>query len=253
MIHIYSSLEIKSIAASGRILAEVFKEVIKEAKTNAVLRDLDKLAFQLIKKAGAEPAFLGYQPNGARKPYPATICASVNDVIVHGLPSNYKLKTGDVLKLDFGVKYKGFYSDAAVTVAVGAVSPEARKLIKATENALSEAIKVAKPGNFLGDIGWVIEKTAKKFKVKNVKELTGHGIGRELHEEPTIYNFGKKGRGVELKSGMVLAIEPMFAIGTDKIIQKKDESWATEDGSLSVHFEHTVAITNQGPIVLTAM
>ena len=253
MIRIYSSSEIKSIAASGRILAAVFKEVIREAKIGAVLKDLDELASQLIKKAGAEPAFLNYRPNGAFKPYPATICASVNNVIVHGLPDNYQLKNGDVLKLDFGVKYQGFYSDAAITVGIGKISPEAGKLIKATKNALNEAIKIAKPGNFLGDIGWVIEKTAKKFGVKTIKELTGHGIGRELHEDPIIYNFGKRGKGIELKSEMVLAIEPMFAIGAEKIIQKKDESWATADGSLSAHFEHTIAITNQGSIVLTAM
>jgi methionyl aminopeptidase len=246
-------LEIKSIVASGRILAEVFKSVIKEAKAGSVLKDLDKLAFQLIKKSGAEPAFLNYRPRGAHRPYQASICASVNDVIVHGLPNGYKLKNGDVLKLDFGVKYRGFYSDAAVTIGVGVISPEAKKLIKATKTALEEAIKIAKPGNFLGDIGWVIEKTARKFGVKAIKELTGHGIGRELHEEPTVYNFGKRGKGIELRLGMVLAIEPMFAIGTDKIIQKKDESWATADGSLSAHFEHTIAITRQAALVLTAM
>ncbi len=251
MIRVYSQSEINSIAASGKILADVLDKISKEAAVGVSLKQLDKSAFELVKKAGAEPAFLNYRPHSATRPYPASICASVNDVIVHGLPNNYKLKAGDVLKLDFGVKYKGFYSDAAVTVAVGAVSPDARKLIKATKAALEEAIKIAKPGNFLGDIGWAIEKTAKKFKVKTVKELTGHGIGKELHEEPTIYNFGKKGKGVGLEQGMVLAIEPMFAIGADKIIQKKDESWATADGSLSAHFEHTVAIGEKNAIILT--
>lgn len=253
MICIYSSSEIKSIADSGAILAEVFEKTAKEARVGMILKDLDKLAFKLIKELGAEPAFLNYRPSGALKPYSATICASVNDVIVHGLPDNYQLKNGDVLKLDSGVKHRGFYSDAAITVGIGTISPEAGKLIKATKMALEEAIKMAKPGNFLGDIGWVIEKVAKKFGVKTIKELTGHGIGRELHEDPTIYNFGKRGKGIELKSGMVLAIEPMFAIGTEKIIQKKDESWATADGSLSAHFEHTIAITDKGPKVLTQM
>ncbi|PIV31776.1 type I methionyl aminopeptidase [Candidatus Wolfebacteria bacterium CG02_land_8_20_14_3_00_37_12] len=250
-VKIKTSSEIKSIAASGAILAEVFKKTAKEAKIGTVLKDLDKLAFRLIKESGAEPAFLNYRPNGALKPYPATICASVNNVIVHGLPNDYRLKNGDVLKLDFGVKYNGFYSDAAITIGIGTISPEAGKLIKATKIALEEAIKIAEPGNFLGDIGWVIEKIAKKFGVKTIKELTGHGIGRELHEDPTIYNFGKRGKGIELKSGMVLAIEPMFAVGTEKIIQKKDESWATANGSLSAHFEHTVAITDKGPKILT--
>ncbi|MEK7553311.1 MAG: type I methionyl aminopeptidase [Patescibacteria group bacterium] len=253
MICIYSSSEIKSIADSGAILAEVFEKTAKEARVGMILKDLDKLAFKLIKELGAEPAFLNYRPSGALKPYSATICASVNDVIVHGLPDNYQLKNGDVLKLDSGVKHRGFYSDAAITVGIGTILPEAGKLIKATKMALEEAIKMAKPGNFLGDIGWVIEKVAKKFGVKTIKELTGHGIGRELHEDPTIYNFGKRGKGIELKSGMVLAIEPMFAIGTEKIIQKKDESWATADGSLSAHFEHTIAITDKGPKVLTQM
>ncbi|MEK7062261.1 MAG: type I methionyl aminopeptidase [Patescibacteria group bacterium] len=253
MICIYSSSEIKSIADSGAILAEVFEKTTKEARVGMILKDLDKLAFKLIKELGAEPAFLNYRPSGALKPYSATICASVNDVIVHGLPDNYQLKNGDVLKLDSGVKHRGFYSDAAITVGIGTILPEAGKLIKATKMALEEAIKMAKPGNFLGDIGWVIEKVAKKFGVKTIKELTGHGIGRELHEDPTIYNFGKRGKGIELKSGMVLAIEPMFAIGTEKIIQKKDESWATADGSLSAHFEHTIAITDKGPKVLTQM
>lgn len=253
MIRIYSLSEIKSIAASGKILAEVFKRVIKEARVGAVLKDLDKLAFELTKKAGAEPAFLNYRPDRAQKHYAASICASVNDVIVHGLPNDYKLKNGDVLKIDFGVKYQGFYSDAAVTFAIGEISLEAKKLIMATEKALNEAIKIAKPGNFLGDIGWVVEKTAKKFGVKVVKGLTGHGIGKKLHEEPTIYNFGKRGGGIELKSGMVLAIEPMFVIGADKIIQRKDESWATVDGSLSAHFERTVAIMESGARVLTKL
>jgi len=212
---------------------------------------LDDLAYQLIKKAGAEPAFLGYKPSGAKHPYSATICASINDIIVHGFPTDYKLKNGDILKLDFGVKYEGFYSDAAVTIGIGAISKEAENLIKAAENALNEAIKIIKIGNTLGDIGFAISQTAKKYGVKAIKELTGHGVGLKLHEDPTIYNYGEKGKGIKLKPGMVLAVEPMFAISTDKIIQKKDESWATADGSLSAHFEHTVAITEKGVEILT--
>lgn len=243
--------DIGKIAASGRILAEVFNKVIKEAKIGVSLKELDKWAYQLIKEAGAEPAFLGYKPDGAHKPYSASICASVNDVIVHGLPNDYRLKNGDVLKLDFGVKHQGFYSDSAVTLAIGNVSKEAGLLIKATQEALNEAIKIVKPENFLGDIGWVIEKTAKKFNVKTIKGLTGHGVGFELHEDPVIYNFGKRGKGVELKPGMVLAIEPMFALGASEIIQKPDESWATADGSLSAHFEHTIAVVENGAKILT--
>lgn len=250
---IYSSKEIEKIAASAGILASVFEQIVKRAKIGTSLKDLDKLAFELTKKAGAEPAFLGYQSDSAKKPYNASICASLNDVVVHGLPTNYKLKNGDVLKLDFGVKYKGFYSDAAITVGIGAISLEAKNLIEATKIALDKAIKVAKPGNFLGDIGWIIEKTAKKFGVKVIKDLTGHGIGKELHEEPAIYNFGKRGKSIELKLGMVLAIEPMFSIGTEKIIQKPDESWATADNSLSAHFEHTITIAETGNSILTKL
>lgn len=253
MIKIYSKSEIEKIAESGEILLKILKRVSEEAIIGKNLSQLDKLAFELTKKAGAEPAFLDYRPDRTQKPYAASICASVNDVIVHGLPNDYKLKNGDVLKIDFGVKYQGFYSDAAVTLAIGEIAPEAKKLVMATKMALNEAIKIAKPGNFLGDIGWVIEKTAKKFGVKVVKGLTGHGIGKKLHEEPTIYNFGKKGSGIELKAGMVLAIEPMFVIGSERIVQKSDESWATADGSLSAHFEHTVAIMERGVRVLTKL
>jgi len=251
MIKLKTPEQIEKIARSGKILSEVFQKTIEEAKIGTSLKRLDDLAYQLIKKAGAEPAFLGYKPSGAKHPYSATICASINDIIVHGFPTDYKLKNGDILKLDFGVKYEGFYSDAAVTIGIGAISKEAENLIKAAENALNEAIKIIKIGNTLGDIGFAISQTAKKYGVKAIKELTGHGVGLKLHEDPTIYNYGEKGKGIKLKPGMVLAVEPMFAISTDKIIQKKDESWATADGSLSAHFEHTVAITEKGVEILT--
>jgi len=251
MVKIYSEKEIQKIAASGAILAEILETLKKKSKVGVSLKELDKLAFWLVKKYEAEPAFLGYRPDGASKPYRATICASVNNIVVHGLPNEYRLRNGDILKIDFGVKKEGFYSDAAITVGIGKISPEASRLISATGCALEEAIKMAKSGHYLGDIGWAIEKTAKKFGVKSIKELTGHGIGRKLHEEPVIYNFGKKGKGTELKVGMVLAVEPMFAVGSDRVVQLKDESWATSDSSLSAHFEHTVAITEQGGKILT--
>ena len=251
MIKLKTPEQIEKIARSGKILSEVFQKTIEEAKIGTSLKRLDDLAYQLIKKAGAEPAFLGYKPSGAKHPYSATICASINDIIVHGFPTDYKLKNGDILKLDFGVKYEGFYSDAAVTIGIGAISKEAENLIKAAENALNEAIKIIKIGNTLGDIGFAISQTAKKYGVKAIKELTGHGVGLKLHEDPTIYNYGEKGKGIRLKPGMVLAVEPMFAIGADKIIQRKDESWATADGSLSAHFEHTIAITEKEIKILT--
>lgn len=251
MIHLYSPEETENIVFAGRILADVFKNLKKKIGIGVALNELDQLAFDLAKARGAEPAFLGYKPDGAKYPYGASICTSLNDVIVHGLPSSYRLKSGDILKIDFGVKYKRFYADAAFTAIVGKGTKEAERLVKATQKALDEAIKRAKAGNRLGDIGWAVEKTARKFGFKAIKELTGHGIGLKLHEEPTIYNFGEKDEGMRLKPGMVLAIEPMLSAGGDAIVQKTDESWATADGSLSAHFEHTVAVTEKGPLILT--
>ncbi len=251
MINLKSPQEIEKIAASGRILAKILYQLKKKAKAGVKLSQLNKLAYQLTKEYGAQPAFLGYKPDSAEKAFGASICASVNEVVVHGFPSDYKLQSGDVLKIDFGVEYKKFFSDAAITIGIGPVSREAKTLIRATYLALKRAIKMAKAGNTLGDIGWVIKRTAEAKRLKVVKDLTGHGVGSELHEEPTIYNFGRKGEGIELKPGMVLAIEPMLAIGTDKITQRPDESWATIDNSLSAHFEHTVAITKKGPRILT--
>ncbi len=251
MIPIKSAEEIQKIEVAGKILAKILKILSREAKVGIKLSDLNRLAYRLTKREKAQPAFLGYKPDAASKPFGASICASVNDVVVHGFPSDYKLKSGDVLKIDFGVEYQGFFADAAVTVAIGDISGEARHLIKTTKLALDKAIKIIKAGNTLADIGWIIQRTAEKEKLRVIRDLTGHGVGLQLHEEPTIYNFGVKGRGVALKPGMVLAIEPMLSLGTDKITQKPDESWATTDGSLSAHFEHTIAITEKGPKILT--
>lgn len=246
-----SSEEIEKIAVCGKILADVLQSIYAKAEIGVSLAHLDSLAFKMIKEAGAEPAFLGYQPNGAKHPYQFSICASVNNVIVHGLPSNYQLQNGDVLKIDLGVKYIGYYADAAITIGIGKISSKANLLMKATKEALDEATKICKPGNHLGDIGFTISGIAKRYGFKVVKGLTGHGVGFDIHEDPTIYNYGERGEGIELKAGMVLAIEPMLAIGTDRIIQLADESWATSDGSLSAHFEHTIAITKNGCRVLT--
>jgi len=251
MVNIYTNEEIEKIALSGKILAKTSRLLKGEIKEGISLKQLDKMAHDFIKSAGAEPAFLNYQPEGADHPYPASICASINDIVVHGIPTDYKLHTGDVLKVDLGVKLNGFYSDSAFTVIIGKSTKETTNLVKATYTALDEVIRHVKPGNKLGDIGWSIEKTAKRFGVNVIIGLTGHGIGYDLHEDPTIYNYGNKGQGMELKAGMVLAIEPMFSAGTTQVIQLDDESWATKDGSLSAHFEHTIAVTAKGPIILT--
>lgn len=251
MIRIYSPEEIDKIRQAGKILGEVLRALKKEVKMGVSLRSLDDLAKKMTREKGAEPAFLGYRPSGAEHAYAYSICASLNDVIVHGTPGDYRLKDGDVLKIDFGVKLNGFYSDSAITVIVGKGRKEAQNLIKATQIALEQAIKMAKPGNHLGDIGWAVERTAQKFGVKVIRGLVGHGIGKELHEEPAVYNYGKKGSGIELKPGMVFAVEPMFSIGSADIVQLGDESWATSDSSLSAQFEHTIAITAKGADVLT--
>lgn len=251
MVKIYSQGEIDKIAYSGKILARVFKELKKEIKIGATLEDLDKLAFDLVKEFGADPAFLAYKPGGADHPYPASICASVNDVVVHGIPNKYKIQDGDVITIDFGVRFDGYYSDSAFTMVVGKSNKEKDNLLNATKIALDEAIKYCKPGRYLGDIGWAIETVANKYKVAVIEGLTGHGVGKNLHEPPTVFNYGDRGKGLILKPGMVLAIEPMFSTGSGDIIQKKDESWMTKDGSLSAQFEHTIAITEKGNRILT--
>lgn len=251
MVHIYSDSEIKIIGQGGKILREVFDQINKAINTGVRLEELDKIAHIKTVELGAEPAFLNYKPNGAAHPYPACICASVNDVVVHGLPTNYALKEGDLLSVDFGVKYCGYYSDSAFSVVVGSGSKVAYELVDITKEALDEAIKYCKPGHTLGDIGWAIESVAKKYHYNVVSGLTGHGVGKALHEDPDIYNFGQRGEGIRLQKGMVLAIEPMICAGSPKIMQKTDESWATADGALSAHFEHTVAIIENGCKILT--
>jgi len=243
--------EIEKIRQSGQILARVAKQILELAKPGVKLKYLDRIAYNLITKEGAQPAFLNYHPYGALKPYANSICASVNATIVHGVPKEYKLREGDIVKIDFGVKHRGYYSDAAWTVAVGAVSPLAEKLIKTTRAALLRGIQACQPGKFLGDIGYAINKYVRSKGFKVIRDLTGHGIGKDLHEEPIVFNAGSKGKGLKLEPGLVIAIEPMVSAGSDEIVQLLDDSYATKDGSLSAHFEHTVAITETGPEILT--
>jgi methionyl aminopeptidase len=245
--------EIKKIRAAGKILARVAQSIKEAVKEGVSLKFLDELAFNLIKKAGAEPAFLGYQPSGAKKPYGYSICASVNEVVVHGIPTKYKLKNGDLLKIDLGLRYHEFYADIAFTLPIGKVSSVAERLSKTTQEALMKGIKVAIINNTIGDIGYAIQNFAESKGFKIIKGLTGHGIGRDLHEDPFVYNEGKKGEGEKLKAGMTLAIEPMISAGSEKIIQFKNDSYATSDGALSAHFEHTIAITEKGPEILTML
>ena len=243
--------EIANVAKAGKILSATLKKLSAGAKEGVIISSLDEMAREFIEKSGGAPAFLNYQPEGADHPYPATICASLNDVIVHGVPTNRKLKNGDIFSIDCGVRYGGYCADAAITVAIGKTKPEVQKLIKVTREALMLGIKAAKPGNTLGDIGHAIGSHAKKNKLKVVRGLTGHGIGTHLHEDPSIFNEGTPGKGMKLAVGMTLALEPMFAIGSANVIQLDDESYATEDGSMSAHFEHTIVITEKGAKILT--
>ena len=235
---------------SGRILADTISRVLESVAPGMSTEDLDASAEALIREAGAVPNFLGYRG------YPKSICASINDEIVHGIPSSTRvLKAGDVLSLDFGAIWEGFHSDSAVTVFVGGEAPseEAARLVKTTEEALYSAIEAVRPGGRLSDIGHAIESIAAPAGFGIVREYGGHGIGRAMHEDPFIPNWGPAGRGPDLRPGLVVAIEPMLNLGTEETRVLADE-WTvvTADGSLSAHFEHTVAVTEDGHEVLTA-
>ena len=246
--------QIDTMAEGGRRLAAVLALLRAAVRPGVTTRELDRMARERIESEGDKPAFLHYRPSGAEKAYPYTLCASMNDVVVHGQPSNYELQEGDIVKLDLGLRHEGLYLDSAITVPVGglsAVPKEVKTLIAATEEALYAGIKAAKPGKRLGDIGYAIERVAHKAGLSVAEGLTGHGIGEALHEDPTVFNFGDKGTGMILKEGMVIAIEPMFAIGGGEIVQLRDEGYGTADRSWAAHFEHTIAIMANGPRILT--
>lgn len=248
MISIKTEEEIKIMAEGGKILATVLKEIEKSAKPGITTFELDKLAETLILKSGAKPAFKGHEG------FPFSLCASVNEVVVHGFPSGYVLKEGDIMGLDLGVLYKGFNTDMSATIPIGKVSFEAKRLINVTKKSLRLGIKKAKPGNTFGDVGNTIQRYVEGQGFGIVKELCGHGIGKELHEAPKIPNYGKRGEGEELKEGMVFCIEPMVAMGDWKLKKASDGyGFATRDNSLSAHFEHTIAITKKGPRILTEL
>lgn len=244
--------EIALMRESGRIAAAILEQVQKGARPGITTKALDQLAARLIAQYGVESAFKN-QPSGKnRELYPAVICTSVNSVIVHGVPSDYTLKSGDILSLDFGVVYKGYYSDIALSMPIGEVSSEARRLIDVAKRALRQGLKKVRPGNTIGDIGNTIQRWVEGRGHQVVRDLCGHGIGKALHEPPEILNFGKRHTGEVLKERMVIAIEPMVTAGSWEVaIGPDNQSWQTKDGSLSAHFEHTVAVTKEGCKVLT--
>ena len=252
MITIKTKEEIELMRESGRIAAEILEKVQGAVKPGVTTKELDKLAEELVFECGVQAAFRG-QPSGKDgELYPAVLCTSVNNVVVHGLPSDYKLQNGDVLGLDFGVVFKGWYSDLAVTVPVGEVSQEVRRLIDVTKRALRQGLKKVHPGNTTGDIGNTIQRWVESHGYQVVRDLCGHGIGRELHEEPQVPNFGKRHKGEVFKEGMVIAVEPMVVTGSCALAYSPDDQgFETKDKSLSAHFEHTVAVTADGCEVLT--
>ena len=246
MIIIKTEQEIKTIAEGGKILAKVMKELEKMVRPGIRTIDLDRAAEALILSFGAKPGFKGHEG------FNYSLCTSVNENVVHGLPSDYVLKQGDIIGLDLGVIYKGYNSDMAVTLPVGKISYEAKRLINVTKKSLRLGIKKAKIGNTIGDIGNTIQRFVEDQGFGVIRELCGHGIGKNLHEDPKIPNFGKRGEGERLVEGMIICIEPMVTMGDYKL-RKSDDGYgyATKDNSLSAHFEHTIAITKSGPKILT--
>lgn len=251
-ITVKSERELDLMREAGRIIAEA-KAAVKEALAPGVTSlEMDALAEEIIKKRGAIPSFKGYQPAPHMPPFPATICFSFNEEIVHGIPNDRKMQIGDIVSIDFGAIVEGYHGDSAFTAGVGTITDSAQKLIDVTAASLVEGIKKAEIGNRLTDISNAIQVYAESEGFAVVREYVGHGIGRALHEEPQIPNYGTPGRGPILREGMVFAIEPMLNVGTWKTKVMPD-GWTivTEDGELSAHSEHTVAITSKGPEVLT--
>ncbi len=249
MIILKSDSEIKLMREAGRIVAIVLNELAEKVKPGINTAQLDRWAEEIIRKHHAIPTFKGY--NG----FPATITTSVNEELVHGIPSQKKvLKEGDIISLDCGATLNGWVGDAALTVPVGEISPEAQKLLDVTERALYVGIEQARVGNRSGDISAAIQEYVEKHGYSVVRNYTGHGVGRNMHEDPQVPNYGRKHRGIPLKKGMTIALEPMVNVGTPRTRVLADQ-WTvvTDDGKLSAHFEHTIAITNGDPLILTQL
>jgi methionyl aminopeptidase len=238
--------QVEKMAASGQILTRCLHMLAAKARVGTTTADLDDAAEKFIRSQGAEPAFKGYRG------FPGSICASPNSMVVHGIPGPYELKRGDILSIDVGVIKDGWVSDAAMTVPVGSVEPDARKLLDVTKAALFAGAEEMRPGNHLGDVSAAIQRTVEIEGLSIIRTLVGHGIGREMHEDPQVPNFGEPGKGPLLEVGTVLAIEPMVNAG-GPLVHMGDDGWAvySQDGSLAAHFEFTIAVTAEGPRILT--
>ena len=246
MISIKSEREIELLKIAGDIVGQTHNYLKQFIKPGITTKQLDDLAYKFILEHDATPSFKGYDG------FPASICTSINDEVVHGIPSNRKLKEGDIISVDIGACYKGYHGDSAWTYPVGKISPKKQFLLEKTEESLFEGLKAIKNGARIGDIGYNVESFALKHKLGVVKELVGHGVGTDVHEEPDVPNYGKKNTGIVLKSGMVIAVEPMLNLGTADVCML-DDGWTivTDDGRPSAHFEHTVLVTDDGYIILT--
>ncbi len=246
MIIIKSNNEIKGIKEASKILAETFEYISDSIQEGMKTFDLDKKIEKFITKRNAAPAFKGYRG------FPASSCISINEVVIHGIPDERVIKEGDLVGVDIGVQYRGFFSDAAYTFGIGNLKEESKKLINITKTALYNAIGVMKKDNRVGDISYIIQKTAEDANFSVVRDFVGHGVGKSLHEDPAVPNFGEKGVGPRLKNGMIIAIEPMINAGSYKV-KVLEDGWTvtTRDGKLSAHFEHTILISGTGPEILT--
>jgi len=247
MINLKTPREIERMKPASRIVAEILLELREVARDGITTGDIDRLAEEKTLKRNAKPAFKGYRG------FPASICISINSEVVHGIPSSRRvIRNGDVVGLDFGVIYDGFFGDSAVTVPIGEIPPEVQNLLKVTEQSLYKAIEAAVPGNFLSDISAAIQTLADEHHFGIVREFCGHGIGRALHEDPPVLNYVQSGKGPKVKPGLVIAIEPMINLGTERV-RVLEDGWTvvTLDGRPSAHFEHTIAVTPEGPEILT--
>lgn len=250
MIITKSKREIELMRESGKIATETMAMILDSVKPGITTKELDKIAYDNIKRHKAEPSFLGYDVGGPI--YPASICASVNDVIIHGIPGKRRLKDGDIISIDLGVFFGGYHSDMARTVPVGNITPDAQNLIKVTKECFYKGMEQAVIGNRIVDIGRAVQKHAEENGMSVVREFVGHGVGQQMHEEPEVPNYETRRKGPVLCNGMVIAIEPMINLGVKDIIWGKDGwSVSTADGQYSAHYENTIAVTENGPDILT--
>jgi methionyl aminopeptidase len=254
VVELKTSGELAAMREAGRVTANALAAVREQARAGVSLRELDEIAAGVIRAAGARSSFLNYRPHFAPTPYPAVLCTSVNDAIVHAIPDDYRLRDGDLLSVDCAAELGGFHGDSAFTMAIGAVGAEDEQLITRTSDALAAGIAAAVPGGHLSDVSHAVGEVGRRFRYGIPVDFGGHGVGRRMHEDPPVANEGRPGRGMRLRPGLVIAIEPMFMAGGHDAYRTAADGWGlhTIDGSNAAHFEHTIAVTEDGPVILTA-